>query len=100
METIIIEDDDKWPEGISDGLTLPCGLCGRIPIFDYIVTDDLWKHAVPIQYRRGIVCLECLSGLCSSGVLVSNLIQIQLTVSGATVVLKPESVYFYNKTVR
>ena len=55
--------DEAWPEGIFDGLTLPCGVCGCSPNLDYHVDDDFWRITVPDHLRLGVVCLECLDTL-------------------------------------
>jgi hypothetical protein len=48
------------PEGISDGLSLPCHFCGRVPVVDYHVDDAFWREHVPDEARLGVVCIECL----------------------------------------
>lgn len=50
-----------WPEGISDGLTLPCSDCGSEGVWlDYTVTEEAWQRVVPEKPTRlGVVCLPC-----------------------------------------
>lgn len=36
-----------------------CGLCHKISPVGFSVSDDLWKWAVPEQYRDTILCLGC-----------------------------------------
>ncbi len=89
---------DEWPEGISDGLTLPCAICLAHPVkFDFAVTDELWRMVVPEQPRRGVVCLPCYNRLATEkGIDWANgLEQVQFTGAGKTIRLVPEFVYRY-----
>ncbi len=57
-------DEQNWPCGISDGLNLPCAVCGTENIqFDYNVDDELWNLVVPEGIRRDVICLPCLDRL-------------------------------------
>lgn len=49
----------NWPEGVSDGLILPCGVCGSTVSFDYTVTDEAWNLVVPQENKLNVVCLPC-----------------------------------------
>ena len=89
---------DIWPPGVSDGLTLPCALCGLHPKFDFRVTDECWQAVVRnAKYRLGVVCLPCFDRLAMERRLdVSRaLIEVQFTGIGKTVVLKPEWTHRY-----
>lgn len=50
-----------WPEGVSDGLVLPCSDCGTAPWLDYHVPDDEWARVVPKddEAHRSVLCLGC-----------------------------------------
>ena len=87
----------EWPEGISDGLTLPCGVCGDLPPFDYRVTDWAWQHVVPEALRLGVVCLPCFDMIAEGrGIDIAAAIQeVQFTGVGKTVVLRPSLIHRY-----
>jgi len=93
---------DQWEPGVSDGLTLPCAVCGVIPKFDYNVDNDFWKKAVEEKDRLGVVCLSCLDDLATlKGLDVSeHLIEVQFTGNGKTIVLIPAKVFLYPKFKR
>lgn len=100
--TCVIEQvciDGEWPGGISDGLVTPCQFCGDVPKFDYGVTDEFWNEVVTDNLKRGVICLPCFDVICAAigADLAENLIQIQFTGHGKTIVLRPESVYYYEK---
>jgi len=88
---------DGWPCGISDGLTLNCGICNKHTNFDYNVSDELWEAVVPGALKRSVVCLDCLDNLAKeNGFLLSHhLILIQYTGKGETIVLKPDISFIY-----
>jgi len=89
----------KWPEGISDGLTLPCALCGVVPKFDFRVTEECWQVVVgDAEYKRGVVCLPCFDRLAvKKHVDVSKaLIEVQFTGVGKTIILSPQWTHRYN----
>ena len=89
----------KWPEGISDGLILPCAICKCWVMFDYNVDDAFWSLTVPIHIRRDVVCLPCLDTLASAMGLdiATNLRQVQFTGIGKTIVLLPEKTFYHNE---
>lgn len=89
--------ETRWPEGISDGLTLPCGICGDVQKFDYNVDDDLWQGLVPIEHRYGVICLPCLDTLGNNqGICVgSGLNFVQFTGKFSTTVLRREKTYSF-----
>jgi hypothetical protein len=95
-------DSEPWPEAISDGLTLACGICGQRPHFDYMVTDGVWNDLVPQELRLGVVCLSCLDGLAvRAGADIADAIaSVQFTGIGKTVVLKPTRIHRYTPHVR
>ena len=88
---------DKWPAGVSDGLTLACHDCGEVPRFDYGVTDDFWCQYVPRNdpAHRSVVCLPCLELRCGGVGLAEALVKVQWTGRGHTVVMRPIALYAY-----
>lgn len=58
--------DRKKREGVSDGLSLPCSVCGRHTQIDYHATDGSWL-GITRDHRHGdqlgVICLECFIGL-------------------------------------
>lgn len=88
---------DEWPDGISDGLSLPCSDCGEFTNFDYTVTDEFWNQMVPDDKKRGVVCLDCLDKRAkkSGALLCQHLLRVQYTGFGETIVLKPEFGFVY-----
>lgn len=84
-----------WPEGVSDGLTLSCHDCDERPRFDYRVTESFWRQWVPGPERLSVVCLPCLDKRCGGKGLAANLLEVQWTGTGHTVVLKPTFVHVY-----
>lgn len=95
MKRVIVKD--KWPEAISDGLTLSCSICGCKVMYDYHVDDDFWTKVVPEHCRRSVLCLACLDKLATDMDLdiTKHLQEIQFTGIGKTIVLKPEKVFYY-----
>jgi hypothetical protein len=89
-------DETNWPGGVSDGLLLPCAICGNRHLkFDYVVEDMFWDTVVPIEYKRDVVCLSCLDKLskeCGND-LASNLISLQFVGAGFTIELIPVNVF-------
>lgn len=99
MKPIRLVHDDPWPESLSDGLTLPCGLCGRVPIWDYTMDSGLWNRVVPSEHRRGVVCLECFVKLpgVTADLLAYGLTYVQMTgMPGLTIVLQPTAAFWYD----
>lgn len=90
-------DENNWIAGVSDGLTLPCEICGKIPKWDYRVDDDFWRKVVPDKYRLGVICLGCLDKLASKKGLdiAKHLIDVQFTGLGKTIELTPHKIYYY-----
>lgn len=86
-----LSDFNGWPARISDGLTIPCSRCGKVPKFDYVVSGELWNRVVPKEERTGAICLACFDRLCDlSGESVwEHLEQVQFTGQSATIVLIP-----------
>ena len=52
-----------WPETVSDGLILPCSVCGQKVVFDYTVNDKAWTLVIPKEQRRDVTCLPCFDRL-------------------------------------
>jgi hypothetical protein len=90
-----IEITDEWPDAICDGLSLPCQLCNSIPKFDYRVTDACWNAIVSDRLSRGVICLPCLDVIATVTKQEIELVEVQFTGHGRTIVLKPEVVYSY-----
>ena len=86
-----------WPPGISDGLTLPCGICREVPFFDYRIADAVWRQVAPPAHWLGVVCLPCLDKRGSAmGVDVTETLEeVQFTGVGKTVRLIPGGVHRY-----
>lgn len=87
----------KWESGISDGQVLPCGVCGIIPKYEFLVDDDFWREVVAEKDRLGVVCLPCFDELAAlKGLDVSeHLIEVQFTGKEQTIILIPTKVYLY-----
>jgi len=88
-----------WPEGISDGLALPCSICHKEVSFDYSVDDKFWQEVVPKEYRLNVICLPCLDKLATENGLdiTDHLGSIHFTGIGKTIVYLPSQVYYYKK---
>ena len=99
MERLAVEGAEQWPEGVSDGLSLPCVLCDRVPRFDYRVEDEFWRDVVPDPLRQEVMCLPCLDRTAEVRDMdVSEaLIEVQFTGVGKTVVLRPDRVVTYDR---
>lgn len=91
---------NTWPPGISDGLTLECYYCGRVPSFDYTVSDECWRSIVPEEARTGVVCLPCLESQASAkGLEVApHLESVQFVGHGYTIVLSPTRIYYWKES--
>lgn len=90
----------NWIPGVSDGLTLPCAVCGRKNIkFDCIVKDSFWKEVVPKEIRQDVVCLPCLDRMAKEkGLdLGSNVVSLQFTGTGFTIEFFPVNVFRYKR---
>jgi len=85
------EEISEWPEGISNGLCLPCGVCGEHTDYDYTVHDAFWARIVPAELQLGVVCLSCLDELAldCGDTLAGNLTKVQFTGCTGTIVLRP-----------
>lgn len=46
VEVLDVKPGDPWPEGITDGLALSCGVCGRAPHLDFTVSDACWDRVL------------------------------------------------------
>ena len=91
---------DSWINGVSDGLVLPCSICGTKNIlFDYIVKDDLWNQIVPKSMRSAVVCLPCLDKLAKKAQLnLGEYIEsIQFTGINETIEFIPSNVFMYGE---
>lgn len=85
---------DPWPEAVSDGLTLACGVCGILPLLDYTVDDAYWRSAG--RSSLGVVCLVCLMARRGAQEVLSHITRIQVTGLGATLVLDPTLLVTYD----
>ena len=102
MVKIIRISNDNWEPGISDGLTLPCGDCNRVPPFDYHVDDEFWKLIMGDHpHRLGVICLPCLDKLAhAKGYDISTHLEfVQFTGIGKTIELKPTRIFHYQYNV-
>lgn len=80
----------EWPEGVSDGLTLPCHDCFAHPLLlDYRVLDRAWEAVVPRSdpAHLSVLCLSCF--LARSGSLAA-VEEVQVVGDGETLVLRPQ----------
>ncbi len=98
MNKIIKISNGNWEPGISDGLTLPCGECNRVPSWGYNVDDAFWKLImIDHPHRLGVICLPCFDKLATDkGYDVStHLERVQFTGIGKTIELKPSRLFQY-----
>jgi len=94
-------DKETWICGVSNGLTLPCSICGKTNIqFDYGVTDEFWETLVPQEFKRSVVCLQCLDKLAHEKNLDlgSNIKFLQFTGTNVTIEFLPCNVFYYDET--
>jgi len=87
-----------WLEGVSDGLTLPCSICGKHTRYDYKIKDYMWEKVVPSNIKRNVICLSCLDELFQRNKdYVGKYIEcLQYTSCNHTTVFSPTSVVIYN----
>lgn len=93
-----VRKGDEWPGGISDGLTLPCKLCGRVPEFDYMVSEDMWRELISEEDRRDVICLPCLDRVAvAKGIDFADALErVQFTGRGQTIILTPIQIVDYD----
>jgi len=93
----IFKTEVEWPDGISDGLVLPCSDCGKKTNFDYKVTDELWNRVVPVDKKHDVICLDCFDKRVKKRgmLLFPHLLEIQYTAKGETIILKPKMDFVY-----
>ena len=98
MKKIKIENG-KWIGSVSDGLTLPCKICGNYTNFDYKVTDNIWSVIVDSKIKTNVICLSCLDRIATEKKIdISEHIEnIQFTGINKTIKLLPTIVYYYEK---
>ena len=96
MSVIYVRQEDEWPEGVSDGLTLPCALCGNHTDIDYGIDDDVWRKVVPKFCRRDVVCLKCLIRIGGRGLIAESRRFLQNTISQITIVFEEPRVLVLN----
>lgn len=92
-------DHSNWPCGVSDGLVLPCAICGKTDIrFDYVVKDEFWERVVPRDCKSDVVCLECLDELSQRAGedLPSNVVSLQFVGTEYTIEFFPANVFCYH----
>ena len=95
MKKIDIKKNDRWPEAVSDGLTLSCGVCGVVPVVDYTVSAEAWKNTVPKELKLGVVCLNCLIDMDPN--VLTSLEHLFVCGGGRTVSLAPTIIYDYRE---
>jgi hypothetical protein len=80
-----------WPSGVSDGLSIPCSVCGEIPPFDWRGRHETWDAVIPKPFRRGVVCLPCFAGLArEAGVRIDEALEeVQFVGPGYTIGMRP-----------
>lgn len=100
VKKIIKLSRDNWMPAISDGLTLPCSICDRIPPFDYSVDSKFWNLIVDDAYKRGVICLPCLDKLAfdKGHDISTHLESVQFTGIGKTIELLPSRIFQYEVT--
>lgn len=81
-----------WPEGVTDGLDLPCHDCDRKVAVGFIADSDDWLRVVPGPERRSVLCLECFV---VRGGDVTKVSEIQVVGDGCTVLFRPTVAYRY-----
>jgi hypothetical protein len=82
--------------GVSDGLTLPCAICGKENIkIDYVVKDEIWDKIVPKEIKRDVVCIECFVKLLNdNNILLGSCIEsLQYVNENETVEFIPYNVF-------
>lgn len=85
-----------WPEAVSDGLTLPCGICKTVPRFDFLVDDETWALVAPKEHRLGVICLPCFEGLATNASIEHDyLINVQFIGSDRTWMLRTTQVHIW-----
>lgn len=85
-----------WPEGISNGLTVPCMWCGRVPVVDYTVDDRTWRRIVPPRLRREVVCIDCFVDQDES--VVASIGRVQVATASVTAVFNDPDVYRWHES--
>jgi len=91
---------ESWIGGVSDGLILPCSICGIENIqFDYSVNNDLWQKVVPKEYILSVVCLPCLDKLAKkAGLNIGDHIEtLQFIGINETIEFIPSNIFYYNR---
>jgi len=88
----------RWIGGVSQGIILPCRICGKGLTFDFKVNDSFWEQVVDKKDRRNVICLYCLDILSSKKGLdvAKHLIVIQYIGIGKTIELIPTKIYYYD----
>jgi hypothetical protein len=91
----------NWPPGVSDGLSLECSKCGKLPLWDYNVTDEFWKKVVPENWQTGVICFECLIELAEDEKclyeLPGQIKFMQYTGNGFTIEFLPANLFWYRQ---
>ncbi len=82
-----------WPEGVSDGLLLPCAVCENKVSFDYTVSNEAWKLVVSKEQSRNVICLTCFDKIATyKGInIAEHLKLVQFVGVNKTIGLKPVS---------
>ena len=47
------------PQSGSTGQRQTCKACGRPDLFNFHVSDEIWRRIVPGELYRSVVCLAC-----------------------------------------
>ena len=94
---------EEWIPGVPDSLTVPCGICGHVPRFDYNVRNEAWRMLAPEEHRLGVICLPCLNKIAKekSIKLADYLTEVFFCDGlGETIDLAPVVAYFYEPKER
>jgi hypothetical protein len=91
---VVIQQNDPWPEAISDGLTLPCSDCGQVPWLDFRIVDEAWLRNVPGPEQRGVLCLKCYL---DRGGSLADVEDVQIVGDGETLIAEPRTRYIWGQ---
>lgn len=92
----------NWEPSVSDGLNLPCSVCGVVPVFDYHIDDETWEKIAPKAHHLDVICLACLDKLASQkGINISGHLEfIDFCGKNKTIRLVPIEAYHYKENRR
>ncbi len=87
----------EWPEGISDGSSLPCAECDGEVKFDFQVRDDLCSPVVPEYDKLNVLCMPCYDRIATEKGIdwAGGLKEVQFTGIGKTIGMVPVFIHKY-----